>query len=92
MAPEKRERKKPEKFDPHPPGSKHQMMSSRSKKVKDKKLAKSRMQKLREGEKVGDREEAVVKETTQNDDADTEMSQKADHDASKEKPIEQNKK
>ena len=50
------------------------------------------MQKLREGEKVGDREEAVVKETTQNDDADTEMNQKADNDASKEKPIEQNKK
>ena len=63
------------------------MMSSRSKKVKDKKLAKSRMQKLREGEKVGDKEEVVVKDPTQNDEADTDMSQEADHDASREKPI-----
>ena len=51
MAPEKRERKKPERFDPHPPGSKHQMMSSRSQKVKDKKLARERMQKLRKEDK-----------------------------------------
>ena len=37
MKPESRSRKKVEAFDPHPPGSKHQMMAQRSKKLKDKK-------------------------------------------------------
>ena len=65
MAPEKRERKKPERFDPHPPGSKHQMMSSRSQKVKEKKQARERMQKLRKGDKgeVTGQEHAKVDDT-----------------------------
>ena len=62
MAPEKRERKKPAKYDPHPPGSKHQMMSARSKKLKEKKQAKNRMQKLRGGDK-NEAVEATPKET-----------------------------
>ena len=37
MKPEKRERKKVEVFNPHPPESKHGMMSDRSRKVKEKK-------------------------------------------------------
>ena len=35
MKPEERNRKKVEAFDPHPPGTKHQMMAARSRKVKD---------------------------------------------------------
>ena len=49
---EKRVRKKTVVFDPHPPGSKHQMMSHRSKKVKDKKVNKIRMRKAREENKL----------------------------------------
>ena len=54
MVPEKRNRKKTAVFDAHPPGSKHQMMSERSKSVVDKKLAKIRMRKEQEknGSKV----------------------------------------
>ena len=37
MKPEPRTRKKVEAFDPHPQGSKHQMMAQRSKKLKEKK-------------------------------------------------------
>ena len=48
MGPEKRTRKKTVVYDPHPPGTKHQMMSERSKKVKDKKKNKERMRKVRE--------------------------------------------
>ena len=45
-------------FDPHPPGTKHQMMSERSKNVKDKKMKRERMKKFREKAK----EESKVKE------------------------------
>ena len=37
MVPEKRSRKKVEVFNPHPPGSRHQMMSERSRKIQAKK-------------------------------------------------------
>ena len=37
MVPEKRSRKKVEVFNPHPPGSRHQMMSERSSKIQAKK-------------------------------------------------------
>ena len=47
MAPEKRVRKKPVLFDPHPPGSKHKMMSERSKKTKGKKVIKKKMEVFR---------------------------------------------
>ena len=59
MVPEKRNRKKTAVFDAHPPGSKHQMMSERSKSVVDKKLAKIRMRKVREQEKNGSKVEGA---------------------------------
>ena len=47
MAPQKRERKQPVLFDPHPPGSKHKMMSERSRKTKGKKKIKKKMEDFR---------------------------------------------
>ena len=52
MAPEKRLRKKPEAYDPNPPGSKHKMMSERSRKTKQKKKIKEKMKDFR-SKKVG---------------------------------------
>ena len=54
MKPEKRSRKKAEVFDPHTPGTKHQMMALRSRMVKEKKQKvknRDRMRKIREKEK-----------------------------------------
>ena len=48
MKPEKREKKKPEAFDPHPPGSKHKMMAERSKVTKGKKKDRERIRNVRE--------------------------------------------
>ena len=84
MAPEKRERKKTVKFDPHPPGSKHKMMSERSKNVKEKKDARIRMQKLRKADKEGGNEAAAAQSAPQDDTEDN------DQDASKEGAVEQN--
>ena len=48
MAPEKRVSKKPDKFDPHPPGSKHKMMSERSRTTKGKKDVKEKLKIFRQ--------------------------------------------
>ena len=52
MAREKRLRKKPDAYDPHPPGSKHKMMSDRSRKTKEKNKMKEKMKDFR-SKKVG---------------------------------------
>ena len=86
MAPDKRERKKPERFDPHPPGSKHQMMSARSKKVKDKKLARERMQVLRKGDSSGVTDQGQGH--AQNDDTDKKSAPTEKKDSSNEETVE----
>ena len=84
MVPEKRERKKTAKFDPHPPGSKHKMMSERSKIVKEKRDARIRMQKLRNTEKEGGNKAAAAEATPQDD------NEKNNQYATNEEAVEQN--
>ena len=64
MKPEKRERKNPEAFDPHPPGSKHKMMAERSKVTKGKKKDRERMRKVRGTDKKAVANEEAVEQVS----------------------------
>ena len=64
MKPEKREKKKPEAFDPHPPGSKHKMMAERSKVTKGKKKDRERMRNVRETAKKVVADGEIVEQPT----------------------------
>ena len=64
MKPEQRVRKKVEVFNPHPPGTKHQMMAERTRKVKDSKQKVENKIKNRDRMRVT-REKEKDHETTQ---------------------------
>ena len=56
MHPPSRKRQAPERLDPHPPGSKHELGSQRVKKIAVKKQETKRKRKQRDKKKVGVKE------------------------------------